>query len=226
MGHSGPRTYVWFHPRRAVGRLVVATAVVAMVGLLLPSSLSWGERAVAAWDAGALSLLILVLSTELAKDPVATRRRAAAADPGRTAVWVIVLLANGVTVLGAAIMSRNAHGIAGNRAELLAGLCMLAVVLAWTLTHTGFTLRYAHLYYRDDEEGVGGLSFPGGRPPSDFDFAYFSFTIGMCFQVSDVSVSSPRIRRAVLAHAVMSFAYNTVILAVALNLVFGRLSGG
>jgi uncharacterized membrane protein len=179
---------------------------------------------VAAWDAGAVSLLVLVLSTVLAKDPFTTRCRAAAADPGRTAVWVIVLLANGVSLLGAAIMSRHAHDIAGNRAELLAGLCMLAVVLAWTLTHTGFTLRYAHLYYRDDEEGIGGLSFPGDRPPGDFDFAYFAFTIGMCFQVSDVSISSPQIRRTVLAHAVMSFAYNTVIVALALSLVFGRLS--
>lgn len=84
-------------------------------------------------------------------------------------------------------------------------------------------LRYARLYYRDDGAGEGGLEFPGKEPPDDFDFAYFSFTIGMCFQVSDVSVSSRLIRRTVLVHSLVSFLYNTAILALALNLVFGRL---
>ncbi len=95
------------------------------------------------------------------------------------------------------------------------------MALSWALTHTAFTLRYAHLYYREDAEGVGGVEFPGGARPSYFDFAYFAFTIGMCFQVSDVAVSSPQIRRAVLLHATLSFLYNTAILAFVLNLAFG-----
>jgi uncharacterized membrane protein len=207
-----------------VGRLVAAAATASLVALVLPAALTAGERLVAAWDAGALTLILLEWITVLAKDPVTTRDRAAAADPGRTAVWIIVLVANVVGLLGAAVLTRYARGIAGPRADLLVGLCLLAVVLAWTLTHTAFTLRYAHLHYRDDEEGAGGLTFPGDRPPGDYDFAYFAFTIGMCFQVSDVSVSSPQIRRTVLAHALISFVYNTVILALALNLAFGRLS--
>jgi len=85
--------------------------------------------------------------------------------------------------------------------------------------HTTFTLRYAHLYYRDDDN-IGGTEFPGGTMPSYMDFAYFAFTVGMCFQVSDVQVTSPQIRRAVLLHATMSFLYNTAILAFVLNLVF------
>jgi uncharacterized membrane protein len=60
------------------------------------------------------------------------------------------------------------------------------VLIAWLLTHTAYTLRYAHLYYRDDEEGIGGLEFPGKEPSDALDFAYFAFTLGMCFQVSDV----------------------------------------
>ena len=100
-------------------------------------------------------------------------------------------------------------------------LCLLAVTIAWLLTHTSFTFRYAHLYYRADDEGIGGIQFAGDEPPSYFDFAYFAFTIGMCFQVSDVCVSSPQIRRLVLLHAVISFAYNSIILAFVLNLVFG-----
>jgi uncharacterized membrane protein len=119
---------------------------------------------------------------------------------------------------------RHAKRIAPGAESLMVLLSLVAVISAWLLTHTSFTLRYAHLYYRDDDEGEGGLAFPGDRRPDDFDFAYFAFTIGMCFQVSDVTVSSPQIRRAVLAHALLSFAYNTVILALALNLLFGLLT--
>jgi uncharacterized membrane protein len=104
-------------------------------------------------------------------------------------------------------------------------LCIVAVISSWVLTHTGYTLRYAHLYYRDDAEGEGGLLFPSATtpapPPAYIDFAYFAFTVGMCFQVSDVTVCSRQIRRAVMVHALLSFAYNTVILAVAVNLVVG-----
>ena len=97
----------------------------------------------------------------------------------------------------------------------------MTVALAWAIGHTAFTFRYAHLFYREDDEGIGGVTFSGANDPTYFDFAYFAFTIGMCFQVSDASVTSCQIRRAVLVHAVLSFAYNTLILAFVLNLVFG-----
>jgi len=97
----------------------------------------------------------------------------------------------------------------------------LAVVTAWAMTHTAYTLRYAHLYYRDDGDGEGGLVFPGDTKPTYLDFAYFAFTLGMCFQTSDVAITSRPIRRTVLAHAALSFAYNTAILATAVSLVAG-----
>jgi uncharacterized membrane protein len=79
------------------------------------------------------------------------------------------------------------------------------------------------LYFRDDGSGEGGLQFPGDETPDALDFAYFAFTVGMCFQVSDVVITSKKIRRAVLMHSILSFAYNTVILGMALNLFFGML---
>jgi len=100
-------------------------------------------------------------------------------------------------------------------------LCLTAVVTAWAMTHTAYTLRYAHLYYRDDGDGEGGLVFPGDTKPTYLDFAYFAFTLGMCFQTSDVAITSRPIRRTVLAHAALSFAYNTAILATAVSLVAG-----
>ena len=168
-------------------------------------------------------MMALIWGMILALDATKTRARAATADPGRTAVWVVVLMACAVSLFAGTVVMRRAAAIDPARKLLLVALCLIAVLLAWALTHTAFALRYAHLYYRDDHEGEGGLDFPGGAKPADFDFAYFSYTVGMCFQVSDVTVSSPQIRRTVLAHALLSFAYNTVIVALALNLLFGFL---
>jgi uncharacterized membrane protein len=181
-------------------------------------------RAVAGWDAGAFTLLVLVWWVIVGSDQKQTQCRAAAADPGRTVAWLLVTMACAFSIFAGSYVMRHARSIEPERSSTLICLSLLAVVLAWSLTHTSYTLRYAHLYYRDDNEGEGGLTFPGDRKPDDFDFAYFAFTIGMCFQVSDVVVTSPQIRRAVLFHALISFAYNTVILALALNLLFGFLT--
>ena len=116
---------------------------------------------------------------------------------------------------------RDPHALPQGLSGAAAALCLVTVALAWTMTHIAFTFRYAHLYYREDSEGIGGIDFPGGQPPMYFDFAYFAFTIGMCFQVSDACVTSHQVRRAVLLHAMISFAYNSTILAFVLSLVFG-----
>ena len=105
-------------------------------------------------------------------------------------------------------------------------VALAAIALSWVLTHTSYTLRYAKLYYGNPRQtkGSGCLTFPGKEPPADIDFAYFAFTIGMCFQTSDVTVETREMRREVLAHALLSFAYNTMIVALALNLVISLLS--
>jgi len=142
-------------------------------------------------------------------------------DPGRTLVYVIVLLTSAVSLLATTMLVRQARSLPPPLAQTVAGLCLAAVALAWAVTHTAFALRYARLYYREDREGIGGIELPGRSDPAYFDFAYFAFTIGMCFQVSDACITSQQIRRVVLLHAVISFAYNSVILAFVLNLVFG-----
>jgi uncharacterized membrane protein len=144
----------------------------------------------------------------------ATEKRAAAEDPGRKTVWAIVLLSSLFSLFASVYVLHNA---AGN--GLWTAVTLLSVLLGWTLTHTAYTLRYAHLYYHVGRPG--GLEFPGEHPPADIDFAYFSFTIGICFQTSDVAISSPVIRRTVLLHSIVSFLYNTTILALALNFLYG-----
>jgi uncharacterized membrane protein len=218
-----------FAPHTAGRRLLIS----ALAGLLVGSvvgigapSLGWAIHIVSGWDTAGLTLLGLAWWQISREKSIETRRHAAKDDPGRTLVWVIVLLASTASLFAAGFVMRKAHSIEPNDTAflvLVAG-CLIAVVSAWLLTHTAYTLRYAHLYYRDDEEGEGGLEFPGKNDPDGFDFAYFSFTLGMCFQVSDVAVSSHQIRRAVLAHALLSFMYNTVVLAVAVNLVLGFLN--
>jgi uncharacterized membrane protein len=190
---------------------------------LFPNSAPPAVRVVAGWNTSAAVLLALAWSIIWRSDNAATRRRAAAEDPGRNALSFIVLMASTFSLFAATAVLKQAKSLAPTEEALLVGLCLGAVVSAWALTHTVYTLRYAHLYYRDDRR-EGGLTFSGEGAPDYFDFAYFSFTVGMCFQVSDVCITSKGIRRAVLGHAILSFAYNTAILALALNLVFGLLS--
>jgi uncharacterized membrane protein len=102
------------------------------------------------------------------------------------------------------------------------------VVASWTVTHTVFALHYAHHYYGDGpapgaDDDRGGLAFPGEEPPDYWDFLYFSFVVGMTCQVSDVQVTSRAMRRMTLMHGVLSFFFNTVILALSVNLLAGSL---
>jgi uncharacterized membrane protein len=224
---SGPERA--FHPldvRQARARVVLAAGAGVATSLLLsimPRGFAWATRVVAGWDAGATVFLFLAWAIILRSDTGKTRRRAAAQDPGRTAAWATVLVASTFSLFAAVALLRRAKDLAPTETASLAALCLVAVVTSWALTHTAYTLRYAHLYYRDDDEGEGGLEFPGNRAPDYFDFAYFAFTLGMTFQVSDVSITSPIIRRAALGHSVLGFAYNTAILALVLNLTFGLL---
>lgn len=190
---------------------------------MLPARLGWAVRAVLGWDAFALVLLTILAHLVLALSPEETHQRASGEDPGRTLVWFLVLVASTVSLFAAVGVMRHAKELAPASAALLGVACVAAVGLAWLLTHVSYALRYAHLYYRDDDEGVGGLAFPGGEDPCLSDFVYFALVLGMCFQTSDVSVTSRQIRRAVLFHSLLSFAYNTAILALTMNLVFAQL---
>jgi len=183
--------------------------------------LGWAVRCVAGWDVTAVTLLALAWWIMGRADAKETQQRAAAEDPGRNAVWARVLVASTFSLFASAVVLRRAKTLAPKEEVLLVALCLVAVISSWLLTHTVYTLRYAHLYYREGVKATGGLEFPGKLPPDDFDFAYFAFTIGMCFQVSDVTIQSRAIRRAVLGHSLLAFAYNTAIVALALNLVFG-----
>jgi uncharacterized membrane protein len=217
---SGVHFVAHLAPRRALVRLALSLALGAVATLLASRSYGVGVSLLAGWNVAGLALLAMAWLTILGCNAPATHHRAASEDPGRTMVYALVTITSVVSLLSAALLSRTAKTLAPLEARELIVLCLVTVALAWSITHTSFTLRYAHLFYREDREGVGGVQFPGEDRPCYLDFAYLAFTVGMCFQVSDAAVSSAQIRRTVLLHAVISFVYNTVILAFALSLAF------
>jgi uncharacterized membrane protein len=214
---------LFFDLRFAGGRMIVS-GVVALIAMLLTPSVPFRVRAVVGWDAGSLVFIVLAWIMILRASPAKTRTRAALEDPGRLLVFVLALGASFFSLFAAVVVLRQIRSLDPEQVPIWTGLALAAVVLSWIVTHTVFTLRYAHLYYRRRATTDHCLQFPGKDPPSDLDFAYFAFTVGMCFQVSDVVVASSRGRRTVLLHALISFVYNTTILALSLNLVTNLLS--
>ena len=192
-----------------------------------PAWLTGTSRAVAAYDAAAAVLIVLFWTVAMHGEAERTEERAAAEDPGRNIAFVVVLLSVAVGLASAiVILGRGPHVQSSNEKLISYALAIGAVVTGWFLIHTMFTLRYAHLFYydeNDDHQADGGLTFPGTPKPNDFDFAYFAFVVGMTFQVSDVEVTRPAMRRIVLLHGLISFGYSTAILALGVNIVSGLL---
>jgi uncharacterized membrane protein len=192
----------------------------AVAMALTPSSPTFALRAMVGWDATAVTLLGLCWQILLRSDARTTELRAGDHDPGGRAVFIVAVLSSLFSLFAATMVLRMMRGQScGGHWVVLA---LVAVALSWLLTHTAYTFRYAHLFYTG--ESNGGLCFPGTATPCDLDFAYYSFTLGMCFQVSDVQVEASNIRHVTLGHALISFVFNTTILALSLNVMFALLS--
>lgn len=205
-------------------RLLAALGTGTLAAVLLPARLGWPVRAAAAFDCGALAFLVLAWRTMLRTTPELTRRDAARRAPGRTAVLTVVLAASSTSLGATAALLRHARELEPGEGRLLVALGLAAAAIAWLLAHTAFSFHYAYLYYHHG--GEGGLEFPGGGPPDALDFALFALTVGMTFQPSTAAVTSRPIRRVLLVHALLSFAFNTLVLALTLNLIFAVLQTG
>lgn len=160
-----------------------------------------------------LSYLIQMGRFAGALTPAGLRARAASSDEGVALILALALGAVAIS-LSAIVLLLNGPG-GGSGVERLVALG--SVPLGWATLHTLVAFHYAHLYYRPDEDGEGGLDFPGSKEPDAWDFLYFAFTIGMTAQVSDVVATTGAMRRVILFHGIGSFFYNTVILALAVN---------
>ena len=147
--------------------------------------------------------------------PASLRERAAVNDEG---VTLILLLAAGSVAVSLSSIVLLLNGPGGGD-WLERSLAFASVPLGWASLHTVVAFHYAHLFYRPDEDGEGGLNFPETAEPGAWDFLYFAFGIGMTAQVSDVTAASVPMRQTILFHAIASFFFNTVILALAVNAV-------
>jgi len=206
------------HHRVAVG---FAAAVIAFV-----TAIQWVRPVIAliiAWDAFALSTLVLAWSAILYSDAKTRVQEATLQDSSRTALVICVILAALAGLLSAGLLLGAAKTLSGTFAALHVGLAAWTVISSWLLVHTVLTLHYAHRCYQLAEQSKTtppdlGVMFPDEPAPDFLDFAYFSFIIGMTCQVSDVQITARSIRRIALMHGLLSFAFNTVIVALSLNL--------
>jgi hypothetical protein len=125
-----------------------------------------------------------------------------------------------VSLVLAISLAPEVRDLETTRGVSLAFLAALGVIAAWGILHASYSLHYAYLYYRN-EGSPGGLDFPGEQSPKQSDFAYFAFTVGTSFAVSDVDVTNNTTRRATLGHQILSFFYNTAILATVISMATG-----
>ena len=219
----------WYSPRsiaRSISirpKLYLSALAGAAVLVLAPASLSANVRGVLAWDVSAFIYLVAVLRVVMKGNSEMIRARAARQDDGRQAILIILLLAIAASLAAIAGLLSEAKASAHDLRLLHLVLAASTILMSWAVTQVVFTLHYAHEYYRpsDGQQSVNGLGFPGDSNPDYWDFLYFATSIGAASQTSDVSVRTKTFRRLVTVHAIISFLFNTAILALAINLAAG-----
>ncbi len=239
--HSSPENGHGPAPRRALLRLPrslrivrghfrLATGLAASlaVGFLLPSEIPVPTRALIAWNVGTWTYFALSARLVLNATPQSLRLDAKATDEGKVLILVLTCLAAGASIgaIGAQLgVAQRLHGI---EKGLHVGLAAATIVSAWLLIHLVFAFHYAHEYYDELEARPGtpaalrgGLVFPETQSPDYLDFLYFSYVVGTSGQTADISVSSRAMRRTVIVHCVLAFFFNSVVLALTINLVAG-----
>jgi uncharacterized membrane protein len=194
-------------------RLFLSVLVGIAVASLWPATFHGATRVVFGWDIGVGLYLILAFRIMATSDIDGMRRHAARQDEGRIAVLALTAVA-ALASLGAIVAELGG----ANKAPAHLALAAVTILLSWTFTHTIFALHYAYEYYDQNSHRGGGLNFPGDDPPDYWDFLYFSLVIGMTSQVSDVAVTSNKIRRMVAGHGVVSFVFNATLLALTVNI--------
>ncbi|RWY51042.1 DUF1345 domain-containing protein [Mucilaginibacter gilvus] len=224
---KGPEKYFIFR-MEANYRLLVALFVAALVFFLCRHLSSIPAIALITWIAFALTIIILTWIVILWAHPKEIRKIASLEDSSRYLIFLFVTTASLVSLLAIFLLLKSSKGESDATVGGYVVLAMSAVVVSWWLVHTIYALRYAHLYYSVDKgntKPAGGLDFPGDEKEPDYmDFVYFSFVLGMTFQVSDVEISSRQIRRIAWAHGLISFAFNTAIVALSINVISGLVS--
>ena len=211
--------YKW--PMEARSRLAICGAVglVAFVPVLLLSR--WQFAVLVGWDTTALLFLTMVWLSTRHDDSEATKAQATQEDDSRVAADAILVGASVASLVGVVFALLQAASSTGAAHTVIAAVAVASVVLSWASVHAVYTLRYARLFYTEG----GGIDFHAGDyMPTYGDFLYVALTIGMTFQVSDTDLTAMTIRRAAVRHALLSYLFGVVVVAITINVVASLLT--
>ncbi|MCV3212733.1 DUF1345 domain-containing protein [Plectonema radiosum NIES-515] len=204
-------------------RLLTSICLATFVLVILPHWLHLPTRILTAWNCGIYCLLTLTLVMMFKATPETMRRNAKREYQGRLAIFILIIAAACASVLAIGFLLTDKKGISPMLLTLHVMLAVTTIIGSWLLVHTVFALQYARNYYQDhesiNEQIAGGLDFPSDHQPDFWDFLYYSFVIGMTSQVSDVQTTSREMRRLTLLHGILSFFFNTTILAMSINII-------
>ena len=210
---------------RASHKLIICFLLATIVFFIFPFKNFDGlTHIMIGWDVFSLCMLIMDWYILLKTPQADIRKEAPVEDESRIIIFAIVLVSTFASLLAViSMIAANASKSSSEIPRLI--VAIISMIFSWILVHTIFTIRYAHIYYDDDEAKpeihAGGLDFPNEKKPDFLDFAYFSFVLGMTFQVSDVEITSKRLRRLALLHGLLSFGFNTAIVALTINIIAG-----
>ncbi|MGI4730236.1 MAG: DUF1345 domain-containing protein [Janthinobacterium lividum] len=204
--------------RIAPPRFIVFFVVFVAGAVLLPGPFGFGRATMIAFDLAAAIFLVSIAPLLRHDDRDEMRERAKTNDANRTVLLGLTFL----TML--AILVSVANELGGHHGRAAVALIVSTLVLAWAFTNTVYALHYAHIFYGDaDRSGDddGGLDFPKTPEPDYWDFVYFSFTLGMTFQTSDVEMTTGTMRRVATGQCLAAFVFNLGVLAFTINVLGG-----
>jgi len=214
---------------RARPRLALCLAAGILVGLLLPHTWRPITRMLITWNLATIAYVVLVSIMMIGETSETIRRRAALQDEGRLVVLALAIVAATASIFAIVAQLATVKDATGWAKYLHLSLAAGTIISSWFFVHIMFALHYAHEYYDEWETGKtiakplrGGLDFPGTPSNPEYaDFLYFSFVIGVASQTADVNITSKAMRRVALVHCVLSFFFNTTILALTINIAAG-----
>ena len=205
--------------RRGLAALRTTTAFVVGFGVLaglLATGTEWAVAVSCAWGAMALVTVLAVWIRIYNMDATDTKANAQDEDFSRPVADLVTLTASVVSLIAIGYVLLEARSRHGTDKALLLLLAIAVVALSWATVHTLYTVRYGDLYYGHP---VGGIDFNEDDPPDYRDFGYLALTIGMTYQVSDTDLQNKTIRRTAMRHALLSFVFGAVIVALTINAV-------
>lgn len=214
-----PNILLRLHPLQRILLSFMVTGIVAIpvcisnAGVLLSATILW--------DTFAFIFITICWIVFFTRTQPAIVKQANIDDGSRVFVLLSIVITALASLFAVLLLLLSNEKVSGN--NLLPMMVAVAgMILSWVMVHTLFTFHYAHMYYeKSGPEKLPELNFPNDKKPDYLDFAYFSFVIGMTFQVSDIEIATKRMRKTVMAHSLLAFALNTFVVALTINLIAG-----